>query len=121
MENNILSLVFDLKDEIVKSELYKDLKEKEKEMINNQECFKLLHSFQILQDEYKQAKRFEKYGANTENILQKLSNLKILIDENKHVKEYNIAYKKMRKKIKEIEKIILKDITERKQEINIEE
>ena len=119
--SEILVMAYDLKDKIVKSDLYKDLKEKEKLMFEDEECSKLLSAFQIVKEEYKEAKRFEKYGSNVEDVQRRLSDLKYKLDENKLVKDYNSAYKKMNKKLKEIEKIIFKDIIEGKREIKLEE
>jgi len=119
--SEILAKAYDLKDKIIESDLYKDLKEKEHLMFEDEECFKLLSAFQIVKEEYKEAKRFEKYGSNVGDVQKRLSELKYKLDENKLVKDYNLAYKKMNKKLKEIEKNIFKDIIEEKREIKIEE
>ena len=119
--SDILALAYDLKDKIIESDLYKDLKDKEKKMLEDEECSKLLSAFQIAKDEYKEAKRFEKYGSNVEIVQKRISELKYELDENELVKEYNLAYKRMKKKLKEIGKNIFKDIIEEKREIKIEE
>ena len=62
--SEILAKVFQLKDMIVENELYKDLKIKEKEMMDNDECFNLLCLYQNVQSKYNEAKRFENFGVN---------------------------------------------------------
>lgn len=119
--SDILSLTFDLRDLLLNSELYKDLKNKEKMMMENEECSTLLYEFQKVQEEYKEAKRFEKYGSNVTYYQKKLSELKYNLDENQLVKNYTLAYKKMSLKLKEIENNIFKDIIKEKAKINIED
>lgn len=121
MENSsILALVFELKDKIVASELYKNLKKKEKFMLEDQKCFKLLMEYQNAQSNYNEAKRFEKYGADVLTSQKKLSEIKFLIDENSFIKEYNKVYKEFSKYIKSIEKILFNGIIKEKREIDIE-
>ena len=60
--SDILSLVYELKDQLLNSDLYKDMKSKEERMFLDKECARLLSCFQQLKDEYREAKRFEKYG-----------------------------------------------------------
>lgn len=117
----ILLLTYDLKDSILSSDLYKDLKEKEKKMLDDEECFKLLCSFQTLKHEYEEAKRFEKYSSDVKSIQSKLSQLKIEIDNNKLVKEYNCAYKVMKRELKKLENIIFDGVFKKRKAINIEE
>ena len=119
--SEILSLTYDLKDKIIESDLYKDLKEKEKKMLEDEECMKLLISFENIKEEYEQAKRFEKYGSDLASVQKRLSEIKYMVDENELVKEYNLAYRRLKKKLKEIEKIVFKDIIKPKKEILIEE
>lgn len=119
--SDILSLTFELREKIVNSEIYKELKKSEKEMLEDKECSLLLSEFEKAKEEYNQAKRFEKYGSNVESASKRLSEIKYIVDQNKFVKEYNKAYKEMKKQLKEIEKIILKDIVKEKKEITIEE
>ena len=121
MDNSeILTKVFELKDKIVNSFLYTNLKEKEKRMLDDEECFKLLSLYQEKQTEYNEAKRFEKYGSDVNKASKELSEIKIKVDSNKFVKEYNEAYKLMCKELKKIEKIIFKDIFKERKEIEIE-
>lgn len=119
--SEILSLTYDLKDKIIESDLYKNLKEKEKEMLEDEECMKLLISFENIKEEYEQAKRFEKYGSNLVSVQKRLSEIKFKVDENERVKAYNLAYKRLKKKLKEIEKMVFQDIIPQKKEIIIEE
>ena len=119
--SEILSLTYDLKDKIIESDLYKELKEKEKKMLEDNECMKLLIAFEQLKEEYEQAKRFEKYGSDVASVQKRLSEIKFKVDENELVKDYNFAYKKLKNKLKEIEKIVFKDIIEKRKEIVIEE
>ena len=119
--SEILSLTYDLKDKIIESDLYKELKEKEKKMLEDNECMKLLSAFEQLKEEYEQAKRFEKYGSDVASVQKRLSEIKFKVDENELVKDYNFAYKKLKNKLKEIEKIVFKDIIEKRKEIVIEE
>ncbi len=118
--SDILSLTYELKDLLLNSDLYKDMKAKEERMLLDKECARLLSCFQQLKDEYKEAKRFEKYGSDVEGVQKRLSEVKYQLDENKLVKEYNEAYKKMRLALKELEKCLFKDIIEEKKEIEVE-
>lgn len=119
--SDILSLAFLLREKLINSNLYSDLKEKEKIMLEDEKCFELLNEYQRVQDEYKDAKRFEKYGSNVDQVQKKLSEIKYKVDENTLVKDYSLAYKKMNKKLKEIEKIIFNGIIKEKREILLEE
>lgn len=121
MENSeIIAKVFELKEKIIKSYLYKDLKEKEKKMMEDDECSKLLCQYQNIQSKYNEAKRFEKYGSDIVTVSKELSEIKCKVNENKLVKEYNEAFRKMNKQLKNIEKIIFKDITKERKEIELE-
>lgn len=119
--SEILSLTYDLKDKIIESDLYKALKDKEKKMLEDEECMKLLISFEHVKEEYEQARRFEKYGSDLASVQKRLSEIKFKVDENVLVKDYNLAYRKLKKKLKEIEKIVFKDIIEKRKEIIVEE
>ena len=118
--SDILSKVFDLKDQIVNSELYIELKDKEKKMLEDEECSKLLYLYQDAQSKYNEAKRFENYGSDLGKASKELSDIKVKVEENKFVKEYNECYKKMKKELKKIEKILFKDIVKERKEIEIE-
>ena len=118
--SEILAKTFELKEKICSSELYKDMKEKEKKMLENEECFKLLCKYQATQSKYNEAKRFEKYGGNVSEASKEFSEIKYMVDENKFVKEYNEAYKKMKKELKRIENIVFQDIIKERKEIEIE-
>ena len=118
--SEILSKVFELKHKIVNSDLYIEMKNKEKEMLEDEECYKLLCSYQEFQSKYNEAKRFENYGSNVELAGKELSDIKIRVENNHFVKEYNECYKKMKKELKRIEKILFKDIVKERKEINIE-
>ena len=121
MENSdILAMTFELREKIMNSDLYRDLKEKEKNMIDDKECFRLLNDYQAAQDRYNEAKRFEKYGGKVEETQKQLSEMKKKVNEHKLVKEYNLAYKKMKKELNEIETIIFMDIIKNKKRIEIE-
>ena len=119
MDSEIISLVYKLKEEIVNSDLYKDLKKKEKEMLEDEECSKLLIIYQNKQSEYNEAKRFEKYGSNIGAVSNELSCIKYKVDENEFVKRYSEAFKMLNKKLKDIESILFKDIVKSKKEIMI--
>ncbi len=119
--SDILVLTYELKDKIKESSFYLDLKEKEKSMLEDDECFKLLSEYQKVQEEYNEAKRFEKYGGKVEERLKELSEIKYRVDENELVKAYNLAYKTMVKELKKIEKIVFKDIIEERRKLVIEE
>ena len=103
MENSeILALTFKLKEELINSELYKELKDKEKKMMEDEETSKLLLLYQGAQSNYNEAKRFEKYGSDMDKASKELSDIKQRVYENKFVKEYNEMYKKMNKELKRI-------------------
>lgn len=118
--SEILSKVFDLKDQIINSELYIELKDKEKKMLEDEECSKLLYLYQDAQSKYNEAKRFENYGSDIDKASKELSDIKVKVEENNFVKEYNECYKKVKKELKRIEKILFKDIVRERKEIEIE-
>ena len=118
--SEIVGKVFDLKDQIVNSELYVELKDKEKKMLEDEECSKLLCLYQDMQGKYNEAKRFENYGSDVDSVSKELSDIKVMVEKNKFVKEYNESYKKMKKELKRIEKILFKDIIRERKEIEIE-
>lgn len=106
----ILNLTYELKDDLKNSNLYKDMINKEKEMIDDHETFILLNKYQIAQNEYNQALRFKDYD-DTYKIKQiKLFEIKKTVDVNIYVKEYNLSYNKFIKQLKEIENEVFKDI-----------
>ena len=108
--SDILSDAFKLREIILQSDLYLDMKEKEMKMLEDEEVSNLLYLFENLKEEYGQAKRFEKYGADVSLVQKKLSEVKYKLYENSLVKAYNLAYKKMKVQLKYIEDIILEDI-----------
>lgn len=118
---DILVLTYELKDKIINCNLYKELKEKEKEMIKNDRCRLLFNKFQRAQDEYNDAKRFQNYGSNLNEIGTRLSLVKQEVYNNEFIKEYNHLYSEMRKTLANIEKIIFKDIIKENKRIIIEE
>lgn len=120
LNSEILAKTFELKEKMISSDTYKELKEKEQKMINDQEAFSLLNLYQSVQDKYNEAKRFEKYGGNVENAQKELMDVKKKVYENEYVKEYNLAYRKMQKELNDIEKILFKDIIKERKVINIE-
>ena len=107
-------------NKIVNSEEYKDLKCKEEKMLENEDSFKLLNYYQEIQSKYNEAKRFEKYGSNLESVSKELSEVKGKVYDNYIIKDYNLAYKKMVKQLKIIEKIIFKDVIKERKEISLE-
>lgn len=118
--SEILGLVFELKESIVNGDLYISLKEKEKNMINDEDCFKLLNLYQSVQEEYNNAKRFENYGGKVAEAQKKLGEIKKKVHENPLVIEYNAAYKKLIRELDEIQSILFKDIIATKRKIIIE-
>lgn len=120
LNSEILAKTFELKEILVNSNLYKNLKQKENNMMNDKDCFNLLCTYQNAQDKYNDARRFEKYGSDVKNAQKELSDIKQKVDENSLVREYNQAYKEMKKELKKIEKIIFKDIIKERKEISIE-
>lgn len=120
LNSEILAKVFELKEKMINSDIYKELKNKERKMIDDRECFALLNAYQLSQDKYNEAKRFEKYGGRVKEAQKELSEVKKKVYENVYVKEYNCAYKQMLKELNEIERIIFKDIIKEKKVIDIE-
>ena len=118
--SEILALTFRLKEEIMSSELYKDLKNKEKKMLEDENCSNLLYLYQEAQNKYNEAKRFEKYGSDVSKASKELSEIKQKVYENDLIKAYNDSFKKMNKELKRLEKIIFKDIIKERKEIEIE-
>ena len=117
--SDIIAKTFELKDKLVNSDLYIDLKKKEQDMLNNEECFKLLNSYQEAQTRYNDAKRFEKYGGDVASASKELSDIKCLVENNELVKAYNESYNNLRKELKRIEKILFKDVLKERKEIDI--
>ena len=118
--SEILIKVFELKDKIVNSDLYLELKNKEKAMLEDEECSKLLYLYQNVQSKYNEAKRFEKYGSDMASVSKELSETRCKVEEHCLVKDYNECYKRNVKQIKEIEKILFQDIVKKRKEIEIE-
>ena len=108
----VLIKAYELKEKILDSSEYKNVKEKEKEM--EEKCSMLLIKYNNLFNEYNQALRFEKYGSDVNVARQELAECKLELDNNQYVKEYREAYKEMEIKLKEIEKIIFEKIIEKK-------
>lgn len=116
----IMVKTYELKEQFINSDVYVDMKNKEKLMLEDKECFDLLCLYQDKQHEYNEAKRFEKYGSDVSKIGEELQVIKSKVYNNKYVKEYNDAYKNVNKIVKDIERIIFEDIIENKKQINIE-
>ena len=89
LNSDILAKTFELKEMLVNSDTYMQLKECEKNMLDDKECFTLLNAYQLAQGKYNDAKRFEKYGGKVEEAQKELSELKLKVDENQLVKAYN--------------------------------
>lgn len=118
--SDILSVVFELKDNIMNSDFYVALKEKEKQMMDDSECFKLLNLYQSVQEEYNNAKRFENYGGKVVETQLKLSQVKKKVSDNPLVVEYNMAYKNLVKELEKIQDILFDGIIFKKKKIEIE-
>jgi len=110
IDTKILELTYELKDMLINSEEYKDVKEKEKVMEEN--CTSLLIKYNSLMDEYNNAIRFEKYGSDVDKARKKLAECKMELDTNEYVKSYKNAYKKMNKLLSSLEDIIFDGIIE---------
>lgn len=115
--SDILRKVFELKDMLVDSELYKRVKLAEEKMMKDETCFILLNTYQDVQKEYNEAKRFEKYGSDVLSVQKQLSDIKKKVNENELVIKYNEVYKEMKKELKKIEKMLFKDIIEERKEM----
>ncbi len=96
-----------IKDDIKNSSLYQDLKNKEKEMLEDETTFVLLNKYQEKQEEYNQALKYEKYGSNPKKIRKELADLKLEVDRNDFVKKYKESYQKMTSLLKKINETIL--------------
>ena len=86
LDTEILSLTYELKEMIINSKEYKDVKEKEK--IMEEKCVSLLIKYNNLVDEYNNAIRFEKYGSDVNKVQKALHECKIELDTNEYVKDY---------------------------------
>ena len=111
----IISKVYDLKQMILNSNEYKQVKEKEKVMEEN--CASILVRYSNIFNEYNEALRFKDYGANVNEVQKRLHLCKLELDENIYVKEYKEAYKKMNELLGEIEGILFASIIENKKEL----
>lgn len=112
LDTKILESTYELKEMLLKSEEYKNVKEKEK--IMEDKCSDLLIKYNYLVNEYNNAIRFEKYGSDVEGARKALADFKLELDSNKYVKEYNEAYKKMNNLLKDLQDIIFEGIKESK-------
>ena len=103
-------LALELNEKIKESKEYKEVKEKEKKMLDDEQTFKLLIKYQKLQEEYNDALRFSDYGSNVESIRKELAAVKYEVDTNPLVVEYNDSYKVLNELFNEITNIVLKEI-----------
>lgn len=110
LDTKIIELTYDLKELLINSEEYKDVKEKEKLMEEN--CSDLLIKYNYLVNEYNSAIRFEKYGSDVNKARKELADFKLILDTNEYVKSYNEAYKRMNKLLAKLEAIIFEGIKE---------
>ena len=108
INTEVMSKVFELKEKLVNSDEYKDVKQKEQLMEDN--CSALLMRYNSLFDEYNQALRFEKYGSDVTKIQKELHECKIELDNNEYVKAYRIAYKSMTNILETIQGVIFQGI-----------
>lgn len=113
----ITSKVYELKQLLINSKEYKEVKEKEKLMEDN--TMELLTKYNYLFNEYNEALRFKDYGSDVNKAQKELNEAKLELDNNKYVKEYKQAYKRMNKLLKEIQNTIFNGIIEDKS-INID-
>ena len=104
----ITAKVYKLKELLINSKEYKDVKEKEKLMEDN--CTTLLIKYNHLFNEYNQALRFKDYGSDVGKIQKELNICKLELDNNEYVKEYKKAYKIMNRLLKEIQNIIFENL-----------
>lgn len=100
----ITSKVYKLKELLMDSKQYKEVKEKEKLMEEN--CSNLLIRYNYLFNEYNEALRFKDYGSDVESKQKELNQCKIELDNNEYVKEYKKAYNNMNKLLSEIQDVI---------------
>lgn len=83
--DNIIDLSYKIHELLLDSNEYKELKIKEKEMLDDKKASKLINDFKALE---------EKYGYDKEkDVLKELSNAKIKMNENNKVIAYKKAYK----------------------------
>jgi cell fate (sporulation/competence/biofilm development) regulator YlbF (YheA/YmcA/DUF963 family) len=108
LDTEIIALTYELKEKLINSKEYKDVKEKEK--IMEEKCAHLLIKYNHLMDEYNNAVRFEKYGGDVEGSRKRLAECKMELDTNEYVKSYNEAYKKMNKLLRNLEDIIFEGL-----------
>lgn len=114
---DILTKVYELKDKLLNSEEYKNVKEKERLMEEN--CNSLLIKYNYLFNEYNQALRFKDYGSDVTKAQRELNECKKELDNNEYVKEYRSAYKKMTKLLNDVEMNIFQNLIDKKY-INID-
>ena len=108
INTEIIIKTYELKDKILNSKEYKEVKEKEKEMEDN--CSLLLIKYNRLFNEYNEAIRFKDYGSDVNKAQKELANCKKELDENNYVKEYRNSFKKMNKILKDIEKELFNEL-----------
>lgn len=102
-----LELALKIKDDIKNSFLYKDLKEKEKMMLEDELTFILLSKYQEKQEEYNQSLKYEKYGSNPDKVRKELADLKLEVDRNSFVVAYKKSYQELFDLLNKLNKTIL--------------
>lgn len=112
LDTEILALTYELKEMIINSKEYREVKVKEK--IMEEKCVSLLIKYNNLIDEYNNAIRFEKYGSDVSKAQKALHECKIELDTNEYVKDYNNAYKKMNELLADLQDIIFEGIIKNK-------
>ena len=109
-QQDIFALAYELQSEIVNSDLYKEVKEKENKMLGDQATFMLLNKYQTAQEEYNEALRFKDYGGNVKEKQLEMYKIKLEVDANPLVRSYNEAYKRLSDLLDKIEKTIFKGL-----------
>lgn len=100
----VLAKVYELKDLLLESNEYKNVKKKEQLMEEN--CQNILIRYNYLFEEYNQALRFEKYGSDVNKIQKELNECKKELDRDEYIKDYRKAYKEIDKLLKSIQNTI---------------
>ncbi len=107
MDSNLISKLYDLVDLIKDTKEYKNLKDIEKKMENDDTFIILSNSFVNTQNEYK---RLDSLNLSLDKITKELSTVKEKLYNLEIVKEYNKAYEIVKEMLNKISSKLLEGV-----------
>lgn len=106
----ITAKVYELKEMLLHSREYEEVKNKERLMEEN--CANLLIKYNDLFNKYNDALRFKDYGSDVASAQKSLFNCKKELDNNPYVQDYKNSYRKMNQLLQELQSLIFENIIE---------